>query len=76
MQQGKSYRSIPTSVIFLVIGAIIFPIPIYILSNYEGGVLVLVIPGFLISIICMGVGVVLVIIDLLENYRKKRASKS
>ena len=72
MKQGNLRWSIPTSAIFLVIGAIIFPIMIILGQNSEGGILLILIPGFLTSIICMGVGLILGIIDLVEAYRKKR----
>ena len=70
MQNGKLHSSISISVIFLVIGAIIFPIMIFIGQNFEGSILLVLFPGLYISIICMGVGVVLGIIDLLEACRK------
>ena len=72
MQQGKSHKSIPISLIFIMIGAAIFPIMIIIGSNFEGWILGIIFPGLYLSIVCMGVGVVLGIIDFVEAYRRKR----
>ena len=72
MQHGRLHSRIPSSVIFLVLGVIIFPIMIFIGQNFEGGILLVLFPGLFIGIICMGVGVVLGIIDLVEAYRNKR----
>ena len=69
MQRGKLYRSIPASVIFLSLGALILPVTVLIGQNIEGWSVLLLISGLYVSTILFGVGIVLGIIDLLKAHR-------
>ena len=69
MQKGKLYRSIPASVIFLGLGALILPVTVLIGQNIEGWSVLLLISGLYVSTILFGVGIVLGIIDLLKAHR-------
>ena len=69
MQHNELNSRIPSWAIFLALGALILPITILIgLNTEEWGILLFWLGH--ISIILMGVGVVLGIIDLIEAHRK------